>query len=581
MKSIRSSQVASYNETSCIYFIPCLGGTKLNQINTYPAFYVDLDGKGVDSKIFKNNCRILFKTFGLEPSCVVETARGYHVYWVLNEPLNGPQGSPADLLWRSIQKKLRMFFDSDPAVCSPHQPMRLPFTWHRKDPANPIWVSVAEFSGIKYPVAVMEAATSQIEIIEKPDAPRPVGSAQLVLDSDNSMITAIIRGDTAYINHALEPSGTTVETLDELHHYLTNQIELSRFLGVSGTKFCCPFHDDSSPSAGIIVLDTGEHFFRCFGCGIRGNIRSLVRHIRGESSYRATQFLKNVFKVTLEETEYQVERRAILMDLKNSIREEIPKYSELYSNIRLDLLFYNVLIDEALRNIYDEKYTSATGQPIFFTSYSFLARLYGIKDRKTISRKVVNLALHQLIRRVPSHEVPLFLLSRSLEQQRTGGQQYRVSYYEISDLSPKRLLSANERALTMKSIGVTKQGFSREAILRSFGEQIASEVYEQGEHATTPVYDERQIDMIEFVMSRIEVTGFCYEHDLVGEMSRLWRQGQTVTRQRVKRLMPEMILKYGLSRLRLTKDLKARLGATAKGSKAVFVVSQDKQGRSV
>jgi len=53
-------------------------------------------------------------------------------------------------------------------------------------------------------------------------------------------------------------------------------------------KICCPFHEDNSPS--LQVYDDGG--WKCFGCGLFGDVLDFVGHLRFGSQYDpATHFL--------------------------------------------------------------------------------------------------------------------------------------------------------------------------------------------------------------------------------------------------------------------------------------------------
>lgn len=72
----------------------------------------------------------------LEPSAIVKSGHGYHVYWFLDK------AEKKDIVrWTEIQKSIADYFSSDPAVNDPGRLMRLPTSWHCKD-AEPILVTL-------------------------------------------------------------------------------------------------------------------------------------------------------------------------------------------------------------------------------------------------------------------------------------------------------------------------------------------------------------------------------------------------------------------------------------------------------
>jgi DNA primase len=51
-----------------------------------------------------------------------------------------------------------------------------------------------------------------------------------------------------------------------------------------------PGHNDKTPS--FSIFDNGKHF-RCFGCGVHGDVISFVEQVRGISFRDAMEFLKD------------------------------------------------------------------------------------------------------------------------------------------------------------------------------------------------------------------------------------------------------------------------------------------------
>ena len=91
-----------------------------------------------------------FGEFPLEPSILVQTARGQHAYWLLDQEI-------VDLKkWKAIQRKLIMLLGADRAVSNPASVMRVPGFLHQKNPDAPFLVSILNRSGRKYSVEDIE-----------------------------------------------------------------------------------------------------------------------------------------------------------------------------------------------------------------------------------------------------------------------------------------------------------------------------------------------------------------------------------------------------------------------------------------
>lgn len=79
-----------------------------------------------------------------------------------------------------------------------------------------------------------------------------------------------------------------------------------RVTSIGNANFCCPFHGDSNPSCGMHV-ETG--LWKCFGCGISGNLTSFVAEMEG---------------ITLKEAEALIRKRWI---------EKVPEISTLEDTV--------------------------------------------------------------------------------------------------------------------------------------------------------------------------------------------------------------------------------------------------------
>jgi hypothetical protein len=134
------------NEGYNIYFIVNSGGTHINEINRINAVFIDFDcGKDENkqyyplekTKQFKNECLEKVGAFKYQPSFIIETRNGIHVYWLLN-------GSTTNEQYLECQLRLIKYFNSDPAIKDLTRIMRVPgFNWV-KDIQNPFMCNIIE-----------------------------------------------------------------------------------------------------------------------------------------------------------------------------------------------------------------------------------------------------------------------------------------------------------------------------------------------------------------------------------------------------------------------------------------------------
>lgn len=608
MKTITYEDVEEENKQHCVYFVPGIGGTKADEIKMFTSAYIDFDagrpkdddGKIISGEYFSPDVVQQFKAKALSnlhhfplQFTIVETRNGFHAYLPLAEPID-------PVLWKKIQTRLWVAFDGDEHVAEVHQPMRLPYTFWRKPKHEPFYVTVIEHHEEQYTPDQILAALSFVtdEVIEQKREERrrqrrieqrgrthvEAERNQKVMWSDGvkkpcsdctttPMIEAIRSGDVVLLQSILRPEPMKKTNYGELIEFLTKEVDLFEFLGLKEGPVLCPFHADTKPSAGVTTLDTGEQFFRCFACGIRGNIRAIVQHIRGCSPAQAVRFLKLVLKVALEETDWQREHRENLQCVKRILDGELmDQYPVLHANVKNDLLFLSKLIDIAMDNLYDERFTTVDGSPVVFASFRHLAKVYGAKHHNTVSRKVINLALHNLIQRLPDAEVPEVLLERSRQYQRRHRGQvvgHRINYFSIPYFSPTDLLQAEKTAEVVQNSGLTREGYSYDGIYRTFGEEVADQVFVQHEgDGPTNGSNARTEEMHDFVLETIESRGWVYESEIIEWLTQMCKK--TKARTQTKNSLPEMLSLYGLESVRLTKELKAQLGIEDNGYKKII-----------
>jgi DNA primase len=70
----------------------------------------------------------------------------------------------------------------------------------------------------------------------------------------------------------------------------------------------CPFHNEKSPS---FTVSASKEIYKCFGCGKSGNTIGFVMEHEKYSYVEALKWLANRYNITVEETEYTPEQKAL------------------------------------------------------------------------------------------------------------------------------------------------------------------------------------------------------------------------------------------------------------------------------
>lgn len=103
------------------------------------------DQRLTEAKILLDNFIQQLGEYGINPSYIIESGHGYHVYFLLKKFCGQPDSD-----WQNAQKALVKLAKGDPQVRQPASLLRVPGTFNYKDPDNPKPVRIVERSGIKY-----------------------------------------------------------------------------------------------------------------------------------------------------------------------------------------------------------------------------------------------------------------------------------------------------------------------------------------------------------------------------------------------------------------------------------------------
>ncbi len=378
----------------------------------------------------------------------------------------------------------------------------------------------------------------------------------------------------------------TFYTLHELKDYLFSQ-DLYKFLGVSGSKFRCCFHYDTDPSAGILY-DTIQkrYIYKCFSdnCGFgSGLIIKGVENILECDYMDAINFLMDVYNVEYKETEWQKIRKQKLDYSKQYIvsDEFQVEYPELYKRIKNYIPELDALIDIARMNMPAEHYDNEQIENLFFASIRHFANRMGKGSLGQITNEIALFVYLGLMSKLKKDDVPKHLLDRAEEELKKNKNKFKnddvpmISFFSISDFTSKVLGTGESRAIQFKEKKFTMRGWSYEMLLRGLGEEEANRVYPQMAGKKISQRSHRSANLIENVVLRmIDNQGWVTEDYVVNAVVKNYKSGKEYTKTQIKKIMAEMIDKYDLDKMRLTKELKGKLGIDeekVKGSPSVLI----------
>lgn len=602
MVRINESQIEQENLYGDIYFVPNLGGDTRDKITSLKSIYIDLDaGRDENGNYYPKDIVDEYKIkkqyeidiFPISPTFIIETRNGLHCHWNL-------KGDNTLEEWELCIEKLIEKFNSDKSVNHPARLMRLPFTKWMKDKNNPFDIKITSFNNKKYTIKEILDNLKDMANREKKVTYKSIilNKCDLFLN-ENNHVKLIKNNQVEKMQKALDTKKIVFENQQEFYDYITQEIDLFQFLGINKTSFNCIFHDDSNPSAGIFISKTNQYLYKCHSdkCNFVGNIIRCVERIKNCNRVKAIDFIKKVYQLEIKVTDWQKQQQEILQENKRMIRNgELEEfYPDIYKILkRYDNLLY-LFHDIAIDHVRDKKYTDSDDNIIFFVSLKTLQKELNLRSHRKIPDRVGVLAFLGLINKLHRDEIPeddLIKALRVAERQKEyvydnlKNKNIKmedifipiVNYYSIPSYCDKNLQKCLDRADLYKENNLTITGWSKEMLQRTFGDEIANEVYPQFEQRKiTESSEGRTIRIHQITLNLIETKGYARESDIVQSLKRIY--GKTLTKTlskiQIKRSLQEMLDAYGLKRIRANKELKKKYNVDTPGYPFLIVKKEE------
>ncbi len=599
-------ELKEYNKQGYnIYFVVNSGGTKQDEINKINAFYIDCDcgkddkGNYFDLDIVKQyKQRVLQRVqdFGLVPSFIVDTRNGYHIYWLVDNAKVEQ--------FEEVQNKLIYFFGSDERVNTPERIMRLPGYYWTKDINNPYLCTVYQYNDVRYNandfIQHLNSKVPDYIPETKNISTKITTSKQFSIDNTNEHIDAIRRLDVAkmkelicnkfdkkmpsnadisrvrgmgvksgdnnkdnyyltYCNH-FYPTPFKASNKADLKHFIYTKICINDFLGVPEGMFNCVLHNDSNPSAHILVLEDGTQLYKCFGCGFTGTITTLVEAIARCNKVEAVEFIQNVYDIELVETEKQKRIKEMLKEnieyiMSSQFEQEYP---EIYKIINRYIPELVCLHEIAIQNVTDDDLIQ-NNQAIFFTSIRYIANYLKYSNLKRISDRVNLFTFLGMIEKLSKEEIPDKYLKKAEEYKKD---KYITSYYSIPSYCFDKMQNINTKAKLYKEKNMTMTGFSRELLIRSLSENEANKVYvQQKDEKLSEASQKFAEKATKIIFQLIQAQGYCTEEQIIRQI----RGKKEEKKIKLKRCLQGILEEHNLKRVKANKQLKQKFGIASKG----------------
>jgi hypothetical protein len=334
---------------------------------------------------------------------------------------------------------------------------------------------------------------------------------------------------------------------------IINQIDLCTFTGINDNVICIlPDHDDSTPSAHIYTTDSGTQIYKCFGCDAKYTIISLVEKLAKCKRIKAINFIKDVYNIVLNQSDWQKEQLEIYdTNIELLLSEEFKEvYPELYSLIRTRKSDIVSLNNFAKINLKDESF-SVNDTPLFFISLVNLMDILGSKDKTKVSQSITLFTLLSLLDKIPHSTLPEDILNKAKHIAAKYNHKKLTNFYSIGSYGVLSLEESNKIACILRKNNISLKGLSREYLLRTFGEDFTNKIFPQYEYenskGTTQKSDDKTFEISKQILDAIKEYGYILEKDI---------KINNITESQWKRSIQEILDSYDLVRITANKEIK-------------------------
>ncbi len=205
--------------------------------------------------------------------------------------------------------------------------------------------------------------------------------------------------------------------------------------------------------------------------------------------------------------------------------------------------------------------------PIFFTSYSKLKKIFEISPNRSNSdiSKTLNLfSLLGIIQKLNESQIPQGTLKTAKGIASRHNLPKISTFFVVTPLNPETLSICEENAKKLKASNFTIAGLSREYVLRTFGTEMADQLYPQfkreNQLGTGEKSDYHTHELVNMISVAIKKNGYIFESEIKEKNEKQW-----------KRSIFEILEAYQWKKVRLNKKLKEKYHIERKGFPAIII----------
>lgn len=377
---------------------------------------------------------------------------------------------------------------------------------------------------------------------------------------------------------------TVADKISAITYFKT--LPIDELLGIADNPFRDLFKSDRKPSCSIWNPPNSDTWlYTKFnspgknGKQISYNIIQVIQKLlspkgSGDAPYDlAVQFLIERTGITIE-VSAEIEKLRMQADqfkeflLSDTLKYTNPEIYQLFCRFKY-VPYINAIIDIVKMNLYDDHGTIRCLTHLSVANFAIRLNCSKQKISKILNLMVITEILVKLDEgQIPD---PLFEVINRTQQQyfdgtgawhdRDNPRQYRSNVHELYNIMDN-FTAIEAKCIKLIEKKFTQKGFSKEWVLRIFGEEEANRVFPQDkDRAISPMSNEFTSDIHRIAFEQIQANGYVIVNDLKAEMQKIWKSKGYIE-YKYQQSVEEMLEIYGLKKIRLTKELKERFGIT-------------------
>lgn len=181
-----------------------------------------------------------------------------------------------------------------------------------------------------------------------------------------------------------------------------------------------------------------------------------------------------------------------------------------------------------------------------------------------LSQSLTLFALLNMVTKLQIEDIP----EKELNKAREIAAQYHLKkltgFYSFEEYGTLLFEQSEDIANTLKENNITLKGLSREYIIRTFGPALADKVYPQyrneNRKGNSIKSDQHTLDITECLFYLLDKKGYATEKEIVHMLGDKYSYDQTEVQ--IKKSLQEIMLSYGLVRVKASKANKQKYGIT-------------------